>query len=309
MKKEICIITGASRGMGVYYAKYMAEKGLDLVLVALPSELKELKEVKKSIGEKANVSVEGLDLTNMANIEKLYNKYKRKNITTLINNAGFGNYGSFIESSLDKQLSMVDLNIKALHANSHYWGNKFAKQNKGLIINIASIAAFMPGPYMSTYFATKSYVRKLTQAMNWEFKYNKQNVRAVIICPGPVETDFWNISSGTYDPSKKTKKVAKTLLPVTQPRTLVYKAMNKIYKHPKKTQVFVGWVNNRLPLFERLFTTKMQMRFAKSLMTLRALTSYLKNKIKHVQQNVVLKNKKGKNFAFPRLKFKVQHLK
>ena len=108
----------------------------------------------------------------------------------MINNAGFGTFGNFNQTDLDNELNMIDLNIKTLHILTKLFLKDFVAKDKGQILNVASLAAFEPGPLMATYYSTKSYVYNLTMAIYEELRRTKSNVKISVLCPGPVDTNF-----------------------------------------------------------------------------------------------------------------------
>ena len=179
------LITGASSGMGLDMAKYLLKLGYDVIAVS--KNKNKLKDVYKDYD---NVKLIDLDLTKKNNCIKLYDMLKDENIDILINNAGFGDAGNFSETSLDKELDMIDLNIRAYHILTKLFLQDFIKRDYGRILNVASMAGFMPGPYMATYYATKSYVVNLSLAIYEELKRDKSNVKISVFCPGPVKTNF-----------------------------------------------------------------------------------------------------------------------
>lgn len=178
------LITGASSGLGKDMAHILSDMGYDLILVSRNFESDEQKEYK------TNVKLIKMDLSVNDNCLKLYDEVKNENIDILINNAGFGLYGNFLETSLDKELNMIDLNIKTVHILTKLFLNDFVKKDKGYILNVASSAAFLPGPLMSTYYATKAYVYRLTLSIKEELNRIKSNVYIGCLCPGPVKTNF-----------------------------------------------------------------------------------------------------------------------
>lgn len=180
------LITGASSGMGRDMANYLASFGYDLIVVS--RDKKKLDELFNDL----NVSVKKMemDLSITDNCIKLHKMLKNENIDILINNAGFGDAGNFSETSLDKELNMIDLNIKAYHILTKLFLKDFIKRDYGRILNVASMAGFMPGPYMATYYATKNYVVSLTSAIYEELKKMGSNVSISAFCPGPVDTEF-----------------------------------------------------------------------------------------------------------------------
>lgn len=182
------LITGASSGLGKDFAINLSNIGYDLVLVARNEE--KLKEVAKECKTKAKIVV--MDLSDIENCKKLYKE--NKNIDILINNAGFGLFGPFNKTNIDTELNMIDLNIKALHILTKLYLKDMVKKDKGHILNVASSAAFLPGPLMSTYYSTKSYVYKLTTAIFEELRRVKSNVKVHVLCPGPVKTNFNNVA-------------------------------------------------------------------------------------------------------------------
>ena len=181
------LITGASTGFGRDFAIKLSEQGYDIVAVARSKE--KLEELKNEI--KTNVEIEVMDLSQKDNAYKLHEKYQNK-IDLLVNNAGFGECGRFDKTSLDVELNMIDLNVTTLHILTKLFYTDFVKKDKGQILNVASIAAFQPGPLMATYYASKSYVYNLTMALYEENRRNKGHVKVSVLCPGPAETGFFS---------------------------------------------------------------------------------------------------------------------
>ncbi len=179
------LITGASSGIGLEFAKELSKLGYDLILVA--RNKKKLEEIAKKI--KTKVAIYALDLSVKENVLKLYEETKGR-VDLLINNAGFGIYGEFISTDLNEELEMIDLNIKAYHILTKLFAIDMVKKNSGRIINVASAASFQPGPLMSTYYATKSYVYSMSAALYEELRRIKSNVKINVLCPGPVNTGF-----------------------------------------------------------------------------------------------------------------------
>ena len=183
------LITGASSGIGRDIAIYLSKKGYDLVIVARRVEL--LEELKKEL--KTNVEIVNLDISSVENCKKLFEEYK--DVDVLVNNAGFGLFGHFSELDLEKELSMINTNIIAVHILTKLYLQEMKKKDKGYILNVASIAGLLPGgPLMATYYATKSYVVSLTQAIRKELEIEKSNVKVSALCPGPVKTNFNNVA-------------------------------------------------------------------------------------------------------------------
>ena len=185
------LITGASSGIGKSIALEYGRLGYDLVLVA--RDKKKLEDVKKSISEDINIEICAMDLKDINNCYKLFDKYKDINI--LINNAGFGDFGEFVNSDINKELDMIDTNIRAMHILLKLYLKEMVKRESGSILTVASIAGFMPGPLMSTYYASKNYVVRLNEAVREELRRKKSNVRVSILCPGPVKTNFDDVAN------------------------------------------------------------------------------------------------------------------
>lgn len=185
------LITGASSGIGRDMARILSDKGYDLILVS--RNKKKLDNLKEEL--KTNVTIYAIDLEDIDNVKKLYEKVKGENIDILINNAGFGDIGAFKKTDMNKELSMIDLNIKAVHVLTKLFLNDFIKRDSGYILNVSSASAFQPGPLMATYYSTKCYVYHLTLAIYEELRRMKSNVRISCLCPGPVDTNFNKIAN------------------------------------------------------------------------------------------------------------------
>ncbi len=220
---KTALITGASGGIGYEIAKLFAKDGKDLVLVAR-SENK-LNEIKNKFEEKYGVSVYIFpkDLSKENSAKELFGEVSASGIEVdyLINNAGFGDNGPFLESDLEKQDNMIKLNVLALTDLCHLFGNEMRKRKSGKILNVSSMAAFCAGPLMSVYFATKAYVLSFTEALAEELK--NDGITVTCLCPGPTETNFANAADSG-------DSVMFKALPVTTAEYVAkygYKAMNK----------------------------------------------------------------------------------
>ena len=188
------LITGASSGIGKSIANTYAKMGYDLILVARDKEKLEL--VKEVIGSKVNVELCVMDLTDIDNCKRLYNMYR--DIDILINNAGMGKFGEFVDIDLDDELKMIDINVRSMHTLMKLYLDDMVKRDRGMILNVASISGFMPGPLMSTYYATKNYVVSLSEGVREELRKKKSNVKISILCPGPVKTNFDNVAGVSF---------------------------------------------------------------------------------------------------------------
>lgn len=185
------LVTGASSGIGREIALYLKSLGYDLYVVAKDKD--KLDKIYKDC--RGRVRTIGLDLGDLQNCHELYDEVKNEGIDILVNNAGFGDAGNFIQTNLDKELEMIRVNIQAYHVLMKLFLKDFTKRNRGRILNVASMSGFMPGPYMATYYATKSYIIKLTLAVAEELKQMDSKVRLSIFCPGPVKTNFSKIAN------------------------------------------------------------------------------------------------------------------
>ena len=203
------LITGASSGIGKEISLYLNSLGYELYVVS--KSKKKLDKVYKDI--KGKVTTIELDLSKEENCYKLFEQLKDENIDILVNNAGFGDAGNFTETDLNKELDMINVNIKAYHILMKLFLSIFTKRNYGRILNVASMAGFMPGPYMATYYATKSYIVNLSLGIAEELKQMNSNVKISVFCPGPVKTNFSNVAKVHFNISSlEAKKAAKIAL-------------------------------------------------------------------------------------------------
>ena len=224
------LITGASSGIGKNMAYVLANKGIDLILVARNKE--EMLNIKENV--KVNVLVIELNLLKEKNVFKLYEMCKDENIDILINNAGFGLFGIFTEADLTRELEMIDLNIKAYHILTKLFLKDFVEKDKGYILNVASSAGFMAGPRLSTYYATKNYVLKLTMAINEELRQSGSNVVVSALCPGPVNTNFNKVAMGEFS------------IKEASPKYVAEYAIDKMFK---KKMIIVPTLRIKLGIF------------------------------------------------------------
>lgn len=186
------LITGASSGLGWEMATVLSERGYDIVAVARREE--KLIELKKTL--KTNVEIMCLDVTKADDIGKI--AARLDDIDVFINNAGFGVFGDLCSSDLDRELKMLDTNVKAVHILTKLAAKKFKEKNSGHIMNVASIAAFFPGPLFSGYYASKAYVLRLSEALCEELRQEKSNVKISVLCPGPVRTEFEEVAEVSF---------------------------------------------------------------------------------------------------------------
>ncbi len=188
------LVTGASSGIGKEIAYYLASLGIDLIIVARNKV--DLEKIKKDVN--VNVKIITMDLIIRDNVFKLYDMVKKDDVDILINNAGFGLFGTFDETDLSRELEMIDLNVTTYHILTKLFLKDFLKKETGYILNVCSSAGFMAGPRLSTYYATKNYITKLTLAINEELRQKKSNVSISALCPGPVNTNFNKVAHGEF---------------------------------------------------------------------------------------------------------------
>lgn len=188
--KDVVLITGASSGIGKELAKLFAKDGRDLVLVARnESELRKIaKELSDGFGISAFILPKDLSIPSAP--DEILDELERMklNVDVLVNNAGFGSYGVFIKTDLKTSLDMIQVNITALTHLTWLLAPKMVERGKGKILNVASLAAFPPGPYMNVYYSTKAYVLSFSVALNEELRGT--GVSVTTLCPGPTETNF-----------------------------------------------------------------------------------------------------------------------
>jgi hypothetical protein len=195
MRKSYAVVTGASSGIGLEFAIQLAEEGYPLILVSRRKDrLEGVAWTLRKYG--VPVKVIAADLSQQSECYRLMSELSGKKIGIFINNAGFGDCGCFLETDEKKELAMIDLNVKATHLLTKLVIRKMDYQEGGYLLNVASSAGLMPaGPYMATYYATKSYVASLTRAIARELEEIGSNVYIGALCPGPVNTAFNRVAN------------------------------------------------------------------------------------------------------------------
>lgn len=209
MAAPVALITGASAGLGVDFARQLAAKGRRLVLVARRKD--RLDELAAELGNartvEADLSLEGAADRLMADLAA-----HDEHVDLLVNNAGFGLTGRFVELDGGRQRQMIDLNCGALVELAHAVLPGMIERKSGAILNIASTAAFQPGPGMAVYFATKAFVLSFSEALHEEVK--DQGVTVTCLCPGPTATEFGEVAG--FGPSNASSKLAAASGPVAK---------------------------------------------------------------------------------------------
>ncbi len=192
--EKTALITGASCGIGYEFAKIFAKNGNNVILVARSKD--KLEKIKLEFEEKYKISafIYPTDLLDENSAKELYEKIKEDGIYVdyLINNAGFGDNHSYVESEWKIHENMVKLNVLSLMELCHLFGKEMCERKNGKILNVASVAAFTGGPYMAVYYATKAFVLSFSEGIAEEFK--KYGVTVTCLCPGPTESNFGAVS-------------------------------------------------------------------------------------------------------------------
>lgn len=196
------LITGASSGIGRDIAIYLASLNYDLILVGRNKE--KLEELQNLLNVNSQIII--ADLSSETKVKEVYVMMKNENIDILINDAGFGGFGMFYETDLNNEMEMINTNIVAVHLLTKLFLRDMVRRNSGYILNVASSAAFGPGPLMATYYATKAYVNNLTEAINEELRRDNSNVFVCSLCPGPVDTNFNNVAGVHFGVKAMTSK-------------------------------------------------------------------------------------------------------
>ena len=196
--KKVALITGASAGLGVEFARQLSRRGHALVLAARRKD--RLEELAKELGNARTVAI---DLSKPNAAAKLMADLQAagEEVEILVNNAGFGLIGKFAQLDARRERQMIDLNVGTLTDLSRAVAPQMIKRKSGAILNVASTAAFQPGPKMAVYFATKAFVLSLSEALHEELK--PHGVHVTCLCPGPTRTEFGEVAgfdgNGLFD--------------------------------------------------------------------------------------------------------------
>ena len=187
---EYALITGASGGLGLEFSYLCAEDGYNLILIARSED--KLRSISEDIKGDYNVNVKIIckDLSDPSSAKEIFERVhgEQLDVAILINNAGFGGTGSFAETDLKNELGMMQVNMVSLAELAKYFLPGMIAGKHGKIMNLASTAAFVPGPFMSIYYATKAFVLSFSEALTNELK--RTGVTVTALCPGPTYTDF-----------------------------------------------------------------------------------------------------------------------
>ena len=244
------LITGASSGIGEVFARKVAARGDNVVLVARSEE--KLSALCNELGRAHNVNCQtvALDLSAAGAARRLFEETGRRGleVDTLINNAGFGSMGDLLSLDLERELNMIDLNVKSLVELTYLYLAPMRKRRRGRIINVASTAAFQPVPYMATYAATKAFVLSFTEAL-WD-ENRAYNIRVMALCPGATETNFFS-AAGVRKPPFRVVETAEEV---------VATALRGLDRG--KGHIISGWINYAQTQAERLVPRSLVTRIA-----------------------------------------------
>ena len=248
---KVTLITGASSGIGEVFARRLAGRGENVVLVARSEE--KLNALCNELGRAAagvNCQTIALDLSAAGAARQLFEETERRGleVDTLVNNAGFGSMGDFLSLDLERELNMIDLNVKSLVELTYLYLAPMRKRRRGAIINVASTAAFQPVPYMATYAATKAFVLSFTEAL-WD-ENREYNIRVMALCPGATETNFFE-AAGVKKPPFRVAETAEDV---------VGTALRGL--DGGKGHIISGWINYVQTQAERLVPRSVVTRIA-----------------------------------------------
>lgn len=253
MQKTV-LITGASSGLGLEFSKLYASKHYDLVIVARRE--KRLNQIKQELEQKYNINVhviaKDLSLENVAQEIYAYTVKHQISIDTLINNAGFGDYGNFYENDLDKLNQLMKVNMETLVQLTHYFLPQMMQRKNGNVLNISSVASFCAGPYMALYYASKSFVLSFSQAIGEEVK--PYHVQICALCPGPTKTEF---EKAAHMNSSRMFQFFKPLS-AQKVAQMGYDALQK-----KKVVCLCGWSTKIMNVGSRLMPRSITRKFAR----------------------------------------------
>lgn len=245
MEKKYAVITGASSGIGTEFARRLSKDGYSLILVARREE--RLQKLKEELQTECVILT--ADLTDLEACQRLTKQLDSYTIDVFVNNAGFGYCGEILGIDTEIELSMIDLNVKAVHFLTKYMLDKMVKHDRGYILNVASSAGLLPaGPYMSTYYATKAYVTSFTRGIAEELRRMNSKVYIGCLCPGPVNTEFNQVANVEF------------ALKGISPNYCANYAVDKMWK--KKITIVPTFQLKALTVLSRLIPTKLYLKIA-----------------------------------------------
>ncbi len=240
-KGKTALITGASSGLGLTFAHTLAERGMNVILVARSEE--RLRTLAKEIAERHNVHAEVIvaDLSQVHEAERIQQAVEQRNLAVdlLINNAGFATHGFFDTLEPEREQEEIMVDVASVVALTHAFLPAMVARGEGAVINVSSLAAFQPTPYMSVYGASKAFVLSFSQALSEE--YRKRGIHILALCPGATETNFFQVAGeGAAVGRKRTSEqaVATGLQALEQGRTSVVDG---------RANAFTAWTTRFLP--------------------------------------------------------------
>lgn len=239
------LVTGASTGLGKEFCELFAKDNINLIIVARNKD--KLTEIADSLKEKFKIQVEvcAFDLSLQDNVAEVIKFISTKNIQIdyLVNNAGMGVYGNFAQTPWQQEHQMMELNMISLTHLMKSIIPMMVKNKKGKILNVASTAAFQPGPLMSVYFASKAFVLSLSEALNEELK--NTGVTITTLCPGPTETEFFK--SAKMESLKFADTKSKLMMTSKEVAEIGYKSLMS------SERVVVAGILNKITAFSTRF--------------------------------------------------------
>lgn len=248
------LITGASSGIGEVFARKLAGRGRNVLLVARQED--KLITLCNELGRSNSIRAQhiGMDLSKTDSAARLFEETEKRGLTIdmLVNNAGFGSFGDFSKLDLDRELNMIDLNVRSLVEITHRFLVPMRQRKQGSIINVASTAGFQAVPFMATYAATKAFVLSFSEAL-WE-ENRPHGITVMALCPGVTETNFFEAARGQKPPAR----VAQT------PEDVVETALRGLARG--KSHIISGWTNRAMVEAERLAPRDLVTRMAGRMM-------------------------------------------
>jgi len=251
------LITGASSGIGEVFARRLAARGRNVLLVARSED--KLITLCNELGRSNSIRAQyvALDLSLPESPARLFEEAEKRGLTIdlLINNAGFGSFGDFSKADLARELNMIDLNVKSLVELTYRFLQPMRARKQGAIINVASTAAFQGVPFMTTYAATKAFVLSFSEAL-WE-ENRAFGIKVMALCPGVTETNFFEAARGEEARARASQT----------PEEVVDTALRGLARG--KSHIISGWVNRVMTESERLAPRLVVMRMAGRMMRYR----------------------------------------
>jgi short-subunit dehydrogenase len=248
------LITGASSGIGEAFARALSARGHNLLLVARSED--KLITLCSELGRARSIHCQyvALDLSKADSPARLFEETTKRDlqIDFLINNAGFGSMGDFAALDLDRELNMIDLNMRSLVDMTYRFLQPMRERKSGTIINVASTAGFQPVPYMATYSATKAFVLSFSEAL-WE-ENRLYGIEVIALCPGVTETGFFSAAQIQKPPART----------IETPEEVVATALRGLKR--RKSSIISGWPNRFMIASERLVPRSFILRAVGSVM-------------------------------------------